>query len=202
MIDNIKYKTDKHNNEIHEKNLIVIGDSCREKSKHIERILNRIDNSYDMNTYTITREGVIYEHFNPKFYSNFTNINNIDVRSISIILDNMNYLDRYNDKYYNWLNEECDVINTKHKLWNGVSYWERYFDNQYISLAYLLNYLISEFKIPTNIVGSNLYDSDLMNFKGVLCRSNLFDGEYDLNPTFDYKFLIDKLNETYKWKTF
>lgn len=191
LIDKETYKVDGFHVEETNKDLIVLGDTCRIGSKHIHRMQIK-DNamSYEWNTYTISREGIIYEHFNPLYYSNHLFEDKINKRSIYILLENMNLLKKIDGVYYNWLYEVCYETNVVEKRWRGETYWEKYTEEQYKSLANLIIYLKNMFKdIPNNIIDSNVYDSDSIKYKGVLSKSNLYESFYDLNPTFDFEKL-------------
>lgn len=176
------------------KDLIILGDTCRSESNHIKRMyLKDNKKSLAWNTYTISRNGEIYEHFDPIYYSEFTDDYSINKRSISILIENMNLLYIDNGEYLNWMNEKCETDVLK-KQWKGGYFWEKYTTNQYDSLIYLLKYLFEEFKdIPKEFIDFNHYDSDLLKYKGILCRSNIFKNEYDLNPSFDYEYVMKNL---------
>ncbi len=195
-IDKTTYSVNGFHIDNTEKDVIILGDTCRKGSKHIDRMLLK-DNSksYEWNTYTITREGKIYEHFNPKYYSNHLISDKLNKRAIYILLENMNLLYKIDDVYYNWLYEVCEEDDVFIKRWRGEMYWEKYTSEQYKSLARLIKYLKELFPtIPNYIIESNIYDSDSIRQTGVLSKSNLFEVFYDLNPAFDF----DKLKELIK----
>lgn len=184
------------------KDLIILGDTCRKDSNHIIRMKHKeFGISREWNTYTISRDGKIFEHYNPKYYSEYSGDKNIDRRSIVILFENMNVLFEINDKYFNWINEECDNIhNIYRKLWKTNNYyWEKYTNEQYNSFVDLAIYLIEEFDIPKKIYGSNIFFSDSYNYKGILSKSNLSKDDIDINPSFEYenvsKLLINKFDE-------
>lgn len=180
-----------------EKNNILIGDTCRKGSNHIYRMIYKdYGLSREWNTYTITRNGIIYEHFNPKYYNEFIGDNDLDKKTITVLFENMNMLYNYNDKYYNWINEECNEKDKIYeKLWKNCFFWEKYTTQQYDAFAYLVKYLIENFNIYKNIIKDNLYYEDYKNFNGILTSSNIFKDEVDVNPSFDYDLIISKLKE-------
>ena len=176
------------------KNLIILGDTCRSESNHIKRMYIK-DNKKSLawNTYTISRNGEIYEHFNPMYYSETTDDPLINKRSITILFENMNLLSYEDGKYLNWINELYNG-NIYKKQWKGGYFWEEYTKNQYDSLIELIQYLLITFdNIPKDFVDFNHYDSDLLKHKGILSRSNIFKDKYDLNPSFNYKYIIENL---------
>jgi len=198
-IDKKKYKIGEDNyiKKKTKKNLIIIGDTCRSSSNHIIRMQQKdFGNSREWNTFTISRDGKIYQHYNPDYYSDYSGDVKIDKRSISILFENMNCLNAVDEKYYNWINEECkDIHNIYKKYWKSGYYWEKYTEEQYNSLAGLLIELFDKYKdIPNRIIASNLYESESYNYKGVLSRSNISKEEVDVNPSFDYKKLISLIS--------
>lgn len=199
-IDKKKYKIGEDNyiKKKTKKDLIIIGDTCRSGSNHIIRMQQKdFGNSREWNTFTISRDGKIYQHYNPDYYSDYSGDVKIDKRSISILFENMNCLNAVDEKYYNWINEECkDIHNIYKKYWKSGYYWEKYTEEQYNSLAGLLIELFDKYKdIPNRIIASNLYESESYNYKGVLSRSNISKEEVDVNPSFDYKKLITLISE-------
>lgn len=199
-IDKKKYKIGEDNyiKKKTKKELIIIGDTCRSDSNHIIRMQQKdFGNSREWNTFTISRDGKIYQHYNPDYYSNYSGDSKIDKRSISILFENMNYLNVVDDKYFNWINEECkDINNIYKKYWKSGYYWEKYTEEQYISFVDLLVDLFGKYKdIPNRIIPSNLYESESYTYKGVLSRSNISKEEVDVNPSFDYKKVITLLSE-------
>lgn len=199
-IDKKKYKIGEDNyiKKKTKKDLIIIGDTCRSDSNHIIRMQQKdFGNSREWNTFTISRDGKIYQHYNPDYYSNYSGDSKIDKRSISILFENMNYLNVVDDKYFNWINEECkDINNIYKKYWKSGYYWEKYTEEQYISFVDLLVDLFDKYKdIPNRIIPSNIYESESYTYKGVLSRSNISKEEVDVNPSFDYKRVVTLLSE-------
>ena len=92
------------------KTQIVLATSLRKDSYHITRLLHKeFGKTKKWNTYTISRDGLVFEHFDSKFHSDFLGIKEADNQSVSIVLENMGWLFQSPDgKYINWLNEICD----------------------------------------------------------------------------------------------
>lgn len=181
------------------KTQILIGGSLRKDSNGILHLLKK-DFGYTKRwpTFTITREGVIYQHFDPSCYSDYMSVKDIDKKSISIVLENMGMVS-YNyerECFLNWANEECDGDLINEKLWKNYRYWETYTNIQYESLAALCLYLIKEFDMKLDAIGHNVFETeiDLTTFQGILTRSN-YDAEYtDVNPLFDFQKFLKLLN--------
>jgi len=178
------------------KKQIIISFSLRKNNYHIIHSQNReYGKSKKWNTYTISREGNIYEHYNPEYYSDFMNIKKVDKKSISIVLENMcSVVKNNNGNYINWLNESCpkDVVIEKHFF--GSKYWELIREKQYNSTIYLCNYLCEQFNIPKKIIDFHYYNENVEDFKGIVFRSNYFENSTNIHPLFD----IQKIKENIK----
>jgi hypothetical protein len=175
------------------KNQIVLGTSLRTDGYHITRLLHKeFGKTKRWNTYTITREGIVYEHFNPKYHSDFLGIKDADKQSISIILENMGCLfETPSGKHINWLNEICDENRVVTKNWLNYNYWEQFTDEQITSTVELCNKLCEEFEIPKVCIEFHTYHKDIIKFRGIVFRSNYIDDSGDINPLFN----IGKFNE-------
>lgn len=199
VIDNTTYKAseDNYNKEIFPKKQIILAESLRKDHNHILR-WNKKDfgKSKTWGTYSISREGDIYEHFNPKYYSDFMGNKEIDKKSISIVMENMGplFFDYENDKHVNWCNEICPSENVFTKSWKDFSYWEKHNTIQITSLVKLCKQLCSEYKIEVDCVGFNFFTVEIASFEGIACRSNYSYDNNDPNPSFDFKFFLQKLD--------
>jgi hypothetical protein len=135
--------------------------------------------------FSFLKNGLIYQHFETKFYSNYLdNEFSKDVISIAlenigeIFEDNGNFIDIYNNKY-NEIPYE--------KKWKNCNHWDKYTAEQFISCISLCNFLLKESKIEKNIVPTNVQKNDISNFKGICYRSNYESKHYDLNPNWDFE---------------
>lgn len=184
----------------HKKNQIIIAGSLRKENYHIKRLQKRdYGKTKKWNTFTIDRNGNIYQHFDPKCYSDYMGIKDVDKNSISIVLENMGmvFYDFETGKFLNWIHEICDDDLVYEKNWKSCRYWEKYSEEQFISLVELCKYLCSKYNINLDTLGYNVHHEDTPKFKGIVCRSN-FDHSYDdLNPSFDFKRFLDTLDIDY-----
>ncbi|MFA5366398.1 MAG: N-acetylmuramoyl-L-alanine amidase [Dehalococcoidia bacterium] len=178
------------------KKQIVIGMSLRKNGHHITRLTHKeFGNTKKWNTFTITRDGVVYQHYNPKFYSDFLGIKDADRLSISIVLENMGYLFQTSDgKYINWLNEECEEENVIAYDYLGYNYWERFTIEQIKNVVLLCKKLCKEFGIKKECIEFHPYHKDTVKFEGIVFRSNYIEDSSDTNPLFD----IEKFNKMLK----
>lgn len=183
------------------KTQIILGGSLRSESNHITHLkIKDFGQTKKWPTYTITREGKIYQHYNPTFFSEYMGIKEVDKKSVSIVLENMGMLvyDTNKEKFINWINEEVNDAEklVGEQLWKNYRYWEKYLPVQYESLAGLCNYLVKELDIKLDAIGHNVLETeiDLNTFQGIVTRSN-YDSEFtDLNPMFNWNKFLKMLN--------
>lgn len=190
-IDTESYKIDEINyNKIKsKKKQIILSSSLRRGNNHLIRLEHKeFGKTKRWNTYTITRDGVIYEHYDPIYSSNFLNIENIDKQSISVVLENMGHLVKNNDIYINWINEECEKELIAEKKWNIYQYWEVYTDKQIKSCVELCKFLCDKFKIKNNLIEFSSYHKDIHKYNGIIYQSNCIENSDDVNPFLEIKF--------------
>jgi N-acetyl-anhydromuramyl-L-alanine amidase AmpD len=172
---------------------IVLATSLRKNDYHITRLLHKdFGKTKKWNTYTISRDGTIYQHYNNKYHTDFLGIKEADKQIISIVLENMGSLFQTpSKKFINWLNEICDDERVVAKNWLGYSYWEQFDGEQIKSLVSLCKNLCEEHNIPKVCVEFHHYHKDIIKFRGIVFRSNYIQDSSDINPLFD----IVKFNE-------
>jgi len=194
-IDKETYKISKDNHYKTKtvKTQIVIGTSLRKNNNHITRLQHKdYGKTKKWNTYTISREGKIFQHYDDKFHSDFLGVKEGDKRSISIVLENMGCLfETVNGKYINWLNEFCDNENVVEKEWLDYDFWENFPDIQIDSLISLIEILCEKHNIPKNFIEFRTYHKKTYNFKGIVFRGNYVEDSSDMNPLFN----VYQLNE-------
>jgi N-acetyl-anhydromuramyl-L-alanine amidase AmpD len=175
------------------KTQIVIATSLRKDSNHITRLLHKdFGKTKKWNTYTINREGVIYQHYENKYHTDFLGIKEADKQIISIVLENMGCLFQTPaGKYINWLNEVCDESSVEERKWLGYNYWEKFTDEQIESLVLLCREVCEEHSIPKTCIEFHHHHKDIVKFRGIVFRSNYFQDSSDINPLFE----IGKFNE-------
>jgi hypothetical protein len=195
QIDELTYKTKEINRYKTQspKTQIVLATSLRKNSYHITRLLHKeFGKTKKWNTYTISRSGLIYKHFDPKHHSDFLGIKEADKQSISIVLENMGSLFETADgKHINWINEICEEDRMVKRNWMGYNYWENFTEEQIKSTVELCKQLCDEFGIPKVLIDFHHYHKDTLKFKGIVFRSNYIEDSSDMNPLFD----INKFNE-------
>jgi len=200
-IDRETYKISENNHykTTTPKTQIVVGVSLRKDNRHIIRLQHKEHgDTKKWNTYTISREGTVYQHYDDKYHTDFLEIKEGDKRSISIILENMGSLFYLaSNKYVNWLNEICEEENVIEEEWFGYEYWERFPDEQIESLINLCDQLCTKHGIPKKFIEFNNFHKDIYKFKGIVFRSNYIEDSSDMNPLLDVTVLNEMLhNET------
>ena len=194
-IDKKKYDITETNryNTVLAKTQIVLANSLRKDDYHILRLQHKeFGKTKTWNTFTISRTGKIYQHYDPKYHTDFLGIKEADKNSISIVLENMGSLFKTpENKYINWLNEICDDDEVIEKGWMGYKYWENYTEKQIKSTYLLCRRLCNNFNIPNTLIGFHHYHKEIIKFKGIVFKSNYIEDSGDINPNFN----IENFNE-------
>lgn len=186
-------KPDSHYKTRLAKSQIVLGISLRKDHNHLIRLQNKdYKKTKTWNTYTISREGEVFQHYNDKNHTDFLGIKEVDKKSISIVLENMGALFKLpNNHYVNWLNEPCDKKMVVKKKWLGYEYWESFPEKQIENTIFLLRQLCETHGIPEVIIDFHHYHQDILKFRGIVFRSNYIEKSSDLTPMFE----IEQWNE-------
>lgn len=179
------------------KTQIVLGHTFNNDMKHFTGWLHRYNGIYKKTAaFTIGIDGVIYKHFDPKYYSRYFNKESQDKKSIVILLENDGWLIKDNEKneFITWIGDIYNKENgIKIKKWRGYEYWSSYNEKQMESVSLLSNMLCEEFNIPKVAINHNTKIDNLNDFNGVLYKSNLERHYTDLSPDWDCSELINKL---------
>jgi N-acetyl-anhydromuramyl-L-alanine amidase AmpD len=175
------------------KTQIVIGSSLRKDNNHIKRLQHKeFGKTKKWNTFTINREGNIYQHYDDKYHSDFLGVKEGDKRSISIVLENMGCLfETTSGEFINWLNEFCIKDRVVEKEWLDYDFWEKYSDEQLDSLINLINFLCEKHNIPKTFIEFYTYHKNTHKFKGIVFRGNYIEDSSNMNPLLN----IDQLTE-------
>lgn len=187
-----KLTEDNYFKEVYPKKQIVIGHNSRSDMSHWAGWKYRCGGNYKKTSpFSIDRDGSVYQHFDPKYYSSFLDIEQ-DKLNIPILLVNVGWLKRINmeDIYIDWLgNEYKDKNNIINKRWRNYDYWYKYTDEQISSLKELTTYLCNEFNIKNNLNEYNVYDENIDLVDGITFRSNYLQEATDVSPALDISLL-------------
>jgi len=188
MIDKKKYKLEETNyhKEIYDKKQIIIGHSYRDDMLHYSSWVNRWNGNYTKTTtYTINLDGKIYEHYNPKYWSDYLGVNQ-DKFNISITLSNICWLKKdLNNDYKDWLGHIYKGNDIIIKKWRNHQYWKNYTEEQLKSLSSLIKKLCKDFNINKEVIEHNVYDDSIDLFDGIVFKSNYYQEITDVSPAFD-----------------
>lgn len=194
-IDKKTYKIEPINyyNVDYSKTQIILASSLRKNSNHLIRLKHKdFGKTKKWNTFTITRNGLIYQHYDPKKYTDFIGIKKVDKQSISIVLENIGYLiENSNSDYVNWINEICDKDNVFERKWMGYNYWEKFTDKQIITTVELCKKICEDFNIEKTLIEFRNYHKDIAKYNGIVFKSNYYEESGDVNPNIE----IPKFNE-------
>lgn len=168
------------------KTQIVLAASLRKGNNHVTRLLHKdFGKTKKWNTYTVSRDGTVFQHYDAIYHSDFLGIKEVDKQSISIVLENMGCLFETNNKHINWINEICDEDCVIKKSWGGYHFWENFPDAQLNSVAELCRELCTTFNIPKVCIEFHNHHKDTFKFKGIVFRSNYVVDSSDISPLFD-----------------
>jgi len=200
-IDNKTYKLDEKNYYKKEfpKYQIVLGNSFSDSLHHLKRWKYRLGGEYKRTaTYTIDRKGNVFQHYDPKHYSDFINNKMVDKKIISIMIENQGWLlkDLLKDKYIDWVGNiykrRAKVIE---KRWRGFLYWDSYTSQQFSSAIELVSFLCEKYDIPFKCVGHNTFIDGMEYFEGITYRSNYYKEMTDLSPAWDFNKFKNKIEK-------
>lgn len=181
------------------KKKIIIGATLTSDMGHYIGWLKRLNGcNTKTSTFTIGLDGQIYQHFDPRYYSDFLGDIDIDKESISILLVNEGWLDKIPDKneYVDWFGREFERdVDVYRKRWRSMEFWAPYTKEQFQSCLDLCEYLCKEYKINKNAIPHNTKIKNTGNYKGILYRANFRQEFGDLNPSWDYNGFTEKINE-------
>ena len=77
----------------------------------------------------------------------------------------------------------------------GHFFWDRYTDSQMESVAELCLHLIEKHGIFKQVVPSQGYFENAVNFKGIVCKSNFSSIYTDINPSFNLGIFFNNAKE-------
>jgi hypothetical protein len=177
------------------KTQIILSETKRNYKNYINSLKYRYNgkNPYLPN-YVVTKNGEIYKILENYEYSNFMNNETIDKKSINIVLENFGWL-RKNPLDDTYLNYVGDIYkgDTYEKKWRDFVYWDKYGEKQLLSLSELVKNICENMNIKKECVGTNVRYDEVVNYEGIVSKSN-FDFIYkDINPSFDFKLLNKQL---------
>jgi len=195
LIDFKTYQLTENNyhTEVYDKKQILIGNTNRRGMLHYASWIYRLNGKNKKTAaFTVTKEGVIYQHYDPKYYSNFLGQES-DKITIPIVLENLGWFrkDSISNKYVDWLGnyhvkQGEEVLM---KRWRNHLYWDIYTEEQLTSLKELIIQLCDTYNIDKKSIGCNVFNEDVDLFRGITFRSNYYQELTDVNPSFTFELL-------------
>jgi N-acetyl-anhydromuramyl-L-alanine amidase AmpD len=138
--------------------------------------------------FIVEKTGNIHQLLNLDEYSEILNKTLQNKKSIIISLENLGWLKKepLKDYYVNWIG---DIYNEKtfDRKWREYYFWDKYTEEQYESLVFLIDKITKETNITYDVIGHNTLTKDGDRFEGVISRSNLNERYTDVNPSFDFE---------------
>lgn len=180
----------------HKKDKIILINTNANLQDHFTKLKTRMNGKFDRApAFTISATGVVFQHYDPTFYTNLMHDEKIDKTAITIAIENVGFLIK-NDtdgSYYDWSGNQYKG-RVFEKSWRTKKYWAKYTNKQINALIDLIDYLCIEYKIEKNFIGNNVSMHKPETFKGILNRSNFYAYRYDLSPAMDFEFLTEQIN--------
>lgn len=180
----VKYKTNKKQ--------IILYDTSRKLDDFFNMIRYRLNGKYEnVPHFVISKRGEIYQLFDTRFYSRTFKNKELDKKQVKIAFENLGWLSKntINGFLHNWINSpyRTEPFITK---WRNYFYWDIYTEQQMEAIQKLIPYVCEEENIPNNSIPSNYYFKNAPKFEGILYKSNFSDIYTDINPSFDFKKIV------------
>jgi N-acetyl-anhydromuramyl-L-alanine amidase AmpD len=193
MINIEKYGKFKTLGKQKKKKQIILCHTSREVEEYLVSLKYRYNSKFDrIPNYIVTKNGVILQLLPNDGHTNIFTEDRVNQNSIVICLENLGWLEKkpLTNHYINWKGSIYSE-QVYEKKWRDFFFWEPYTTSQINSTAELCNYLIDELRIKRQCVGHNTKIDGIVNFEGVVSRSN-FNSKYtDLNPSFNFQNFVN-----------
>ncbi len=171
------------------KNQILLYDTGRRTDDFINKLKYRKGGKYnEIPHFIVTKLGTIYQLYDTNYYSNTFDEPLIDKQFIKIAIENLGWLNKNTITGFlsNWIGDpyrsEPFIRN-----WRNYYYWDRYDDSQISIISNLCSHLCETHGISKQIVPSQGYLENVVNFNGVVCKSNFSNIYTDINPSFNFR---------------
>ena len=193
MINIEKYGKFKTLGKQKKKKQIILCHTSREVEEYLVSLKYRYNSKFDrIPNYIVTKNGVILQLLPNDGHTNIFTEDRVNQNSIVICLENLGWLEKkpLTNHYINWKGSIYSE-QVYEKKWRDFFFWEPYTTSQINSTAELCDYLIDELRIKRQCVGHNTKIDGIVNFEGVVSRSN-FNSKYtDLNPSFNFQNFVN-----------
>jgi len=193
------YKEFKSEGTNKKKTQIIMCHTSREADEYLASLKFRYNGKFNkIPHYIIKKDGEVLHLLHNDKYSNFFDENKINQNSIIISLENLGWLERkpLSNDYINW---KGSIYNGEvyEKKWRDYFFWDLYTEQQINSLTETCLNLCYELGINKKCSGHNTKLDGIINFEGIVSRSN-FDSRYtDLSPAFNFEKFLKKIEHEY-----
>jgi len=195
MVDIIKYGNFKPLGKQKKKYQIILSHSSRDINNYLCSLKYRYNGAYNrIPNYVVTKNGEIIQLLKNEEHSQFHSKININRNSITIVLENLGWLQKepLKDYYVNWIG---DIYKGKtyDKKWRDYYFWHPYTEEQVNSTVELCKTLFEDMSIKRQSIGHNTKINGSNKFEGVVTKSN-FDTNYtDVSPAFNFEEFLKKI---------
>jgi len=195
MIDAIKYGNFKPTGKQKKKNQIILVHTSRNATDYLNCLKYRYNGKYKkIPNYIITREGKIIKLLENIEHSDYFADANVNRNAIIISLENLGWLqkEQLRNYYVNWIGDIYKG-NVFEKKWRDYFFWQPYTTSQVETTAELCRYVLEENSIEKYFIGHNTKINGGERYEGVICRSNIDSTYTDLSPSFNFEYLLKKI---------
>lgn len=192
MLDILKYGNFKFKEKEKNKRQIILCHTSREVEEYLTSLKIRYNGKFDkIPNYVITKEGKILQLLEDDGYSSFFDDESINKNAVIICLENLGWLEKkpLSNYYINWKGSIYKQ-QVYEKKWRDFFFWEPYPTVQIEKTAELCIQLIEYFQMEKRCIGHNTKIEGIINFEGIVTKSNFDSRHTDLNPSFNFEKFI------------
>lgn len=174
------------------KKQIMLYDTSRKLDDYLNMLKYRMNGKYeDIPHFIISKRGQIFQLFDTRFYSRTFKDKDLDKTQVKIAVENLGWLSKntINGFLHNWIDSPYRT-EPYIKKWRNYFYWDIYTEDQLEAIKNLLPHICEEENIPNISISSNYYFKNAPKFNGILYKSNFSDIYTDINPSFDFKKIV------------
>lgn len=195
MVNKTKFGDFKEIGTSNTKSQIILCHTSRGAKDYLASLNFRYFNNYDkIPHFLIKKNGEILSFIDEMGYSNYHSVKSINEKSITIVLENLGWLEKkpLTNYYINWIGDIYNGI-VYEKRWRDFFFWDPYPNEQIDSLAELCVDICDRVNIDKKCSGHNTRIDGVGNFRGISSRSNYDSRFTDLSPAFSFDKLINKI---------
>lgn len=187
-----EFKVEKSNKK---KTQIILCHTSREAEEYLVSLKFRYNKKYDkIPHYLIKKDGEVLSLLQNNKTPNFFTDDKFNNNSVIICLENLGWLERMplSVDYINWKGTiyKGDVYEKK---WRDYFFWDKYPEVQLNSLSELCLQVCHDSNIERRTTGHNTKIDGIINFGGIISRSNIDSRFTDLSPSFDFENFIKNI---------